>query len=141
VLTIQRTVDVLAARRQEMKRGRVLFVKIRKMGGGCFFVKKVENRGCIMYSISIFWFTYYLFGGFARTQSTNPLPTGRTGRSLPAPIGLQHRARCLISRAFQFTIRIDSIRFVSRIDSNRLVLVKKSAFRFTSYYFQLPLTV
>ena len=36
------------------------------------------------------------------------------------------------SRAFQFAIRIDSIRFVMRIDSNRFVLWKKSAFRFTS---------
>jgi len=45
------------------------------MGGGCFFVKKVENggvfvksgpflnAGCIMYTISIFYFTLYLFGG------------------------------------------------------------------------------
>jgi len=38
------------------------------------------------------------------------------------------------TRAFQFAIRIDSIRFVMRIDSNRFVLEKKSAFRFTSCY-------
>jgi len=42
--------------------------------GGVFFGKKVENgffvksepflnAGCIMYSISIFYFTFYLFGG------------------------------------------------------------------------------
>jgi len=34
-------------------------------GGGCFFVKSgpFHNAGCIMYSISIFYFTLYLFGG------------------------------------------------------------------------------
>jgi len=36
------------------------------------------------------------------------------------------------ARAFQFAIRIDSIRFVMRIDSNRFGLFKKMAFRFTS---------
>jgi len=37
------------------------------MGEGCFFVKSGPflNAGCIMYtaSISIFYFTFYLFGG------------------------------------------------------------------------------
>ena len=42
-------------------------------GGGCFFVKSGPflNAGCIMYSISIFYFTFYLFaGGCVRTQRT-----------------------------------------------------------------------
>jgi len=41
------------ARRQEMK------------WGGCFFVKSGHflNAGCIMYSISIFHFTFYLSRG------------------------------------------------------------------------------
>jgi len=41
------------------------------MGG--VFCKKSEpflNAGCIMYSISIFYFTFYLFGGCVRTQRT-----------------------------------------------------------------------
>ena len=35
------------------------------MGGGVFFVKSGPflNAGCVMYSISIFYFTFYLFGG------------------------------------------------------------------------------
>ena len=81
------------AREQEMKWGRVLFVKKWKMGflvkkwkWGCFFVKKVENRGgvffvksgpflnagCIMYSISIFYFTFYLFWGRAYAPNAPP---------------------------------------------------------------------
>jgi len=58
------------ARRQEMKWG---VVKKWKMGG--VFCKKSGpflNEGCIMYSISIFYFTFYLFGGFVRTQRTPP---------------------------------------------------------------------
>jgi len=53
--------DVVQARRQEMKREGV-------------FVKKVDL--CIMYSISNFYFTFYLFGGggCVRTQRT-PAPT------------------------------------------------------------------
>ena len=46
---------------------------------GVFFVKKSGpflNAGCITYSISIFYFTFYLFGGCVRTQRT--LPTGLT---------------------------------------------------------------
>jgi len=44
--------------------------------GGVFFVKSGPflNAGCIMYSISIFYFPFYLFGGCVRTQRT-PLPT------------------------------------------------------------------
>ena len=40
----------------------VFFVKRWKMGG-LFFVKKwtFPQRRCIMYSISIFYFTFYLF--------------------------------------------------------------------------------
>jgi len=67
-------VGILQARRQEMKWGG--FVKKRKMWvffvqkwkmGGVFFVKSGPflNAGCIMYSISIFYFTFYLFGGYA----------------------------------------------------------------------------
>jgi len=45
--------DGRQARRQEMK------------WGGCFFVKSGPflNAGCIMYSITIFYFTFYLFKG------------------------------------------------------------------------------
>jgi len=63
----------------------VFVKKVKKWG----FVKKVENgggvickksgpflnAGCIMHSISIFYFTFYLFGGM-RTHPTHPLPTG-----------------------------------------------------------------
>jgi len=43
--------------------------------GGVFVKKSVPflNAGCIMYSISIFYFTFYLFGG---AYPTHPLPTG-----------------------------------------------------------------
>jgi len=49
----------------------------QKMKWGCFFVKSGHflNAGCIMYSISIFYFTFYSFGACVRTQRT-PLPTG-----------------------------------------------------------------
>ena len=60
------------ARRQEMKWG--CFVKKWKMGGGPFL-----NAGCIMYSISIFYFTFYLFGE-VRTHPTHPPAYG------PAPM-------------------------------------------------------
>ena len=53
----------------------LFFVKQNwKMGGG--FVKKSGpflDAGCIMYSISIFYYTFYLFGGVYAPQ---PLPTG-----------------------------------------------------------------
>jgi len=63
-----------------------IFVKKWKMGGvfckknsgkwGCFGKKggPFLKAGCNMYSISIFNFTFYLFGGCVRTQRT-PLPT------------------------------------------------------------------
>jgi len=67
-------VGILQARRQEMKWGGVC-KKAENVGvfctevenGGCFFVKSGPflNAGCIMYSISIFYFTFYLFGGYA----------------------------------------------------------------------------
>ena len=65
----------LQARRQEMKWG--CFVK--KSGKwGVFFGKKVENGFFVkmdlsstqLYSISICYFTFYLFGGGVRTQRT-----------------------------------------------------------------------
>jgi len=66
------------ARRQEIKWGGVFFVKSGKCffkveNGGVFFLKSGPflNAGCIMYSISIFYFKFYLFGGCVRT----PLPT------------------------------------------------------------------
>jgi len=39
------------------------FVKVEN--GGCFFVEKWTflNAECIMYSVSIFYFTFYLCGG------------------------------------------------------------------------------
>ena len=42
--------------------------------GGCFFVKSGPflNTGSIMYSISIFYFTFYLFGGAYAPNA--PLP-------------------------------------------------------------------
>ena len=47
--------------------------------GGVFFVKSGPflNAGCVMYSISIFYFIFYLFKECVRTQRT-PLPTGLT---------------------------------------------------------------
>jgi len=50
---------------------------VKKVENVVFFEKKVENwgvlksgpflnAGCIMYSISIFYFTFYLFGGCVR---------------------------------------------------------------------------
>ena len=79
----------LQAHRQEIKWG-CFFVKkvengfVKKWNMGMFFCKKSGewvffvnsgpflNAGCIMYSISIFYFTYYLFGG----AYAPPLPTG-----------------------------------------------------------------
>ena len=78
------------AREQEMKWGRVLFVKKWKMGFlvkkvemGAFFVKKVENRGvffCKKWTFpqrrvhyvqyQYFYFTFYSFGGCISTQRT-----------------------------------------------------------------------
>jgi len=55
----------------------VYFVKkMENRGGGVFLVKNGPflNAGCIMYSISIFYFTFYLFGGGVRTDPTHPLP-------------------------------------------------------------------
>ena len=69
----------------------VLFVKMWKMGR-CFCKKKWEmggvkkwkiggvlykrgpflNAGCIMYSIGIFYFTFYLFGGGAYAPNAPP---------------------------------------------------------------------
>jgi len=42
--------------------------------GECFFVKSGPflNAGCIMYSISIFYFTFYLFGGGAYAPNAPP---------------------------------------------------------------------
>ena len=53
------------ARKQEMKWRWVFF---RKKSG------PLLNAGCILYSISIFYFTFYLFR--KRTHPTHPLPTG-----------------------------------------------------------------
>ena len=50
----------------------------KKVENGGVFCKKSGpflNAGCIMYSIGIFYFTFYLFGVGVRTQRT-PLPTG-----------------------------------------------------------------
>jgi len=73
------------AGRQEMKWGGCFFVKSgkwrcfvkRSAKWGCF-VKSGPflNARCIMYSISIFYFTFYLFGGCVRTQRTPPLAGG-----------------------------------------------------------------
>ena len=78
---------------KKIENGGVFFVKKENGGivkkwkmGGVFWLKKVENvflvksgpflsAECIMYSISIFYFTFYLFGRCVRTQRT-PLPTG-----------------------------------------------------------------
>ena len=46
---------------------------------GVFFCKKSGpflNAGCIMYSISIFYFTFYLFGAVYAPNAPPPLPTG-----------------------------------------------------------------
>ena len=54
------------------------------MGEGVFFVKSGPflNAGYIMYSISIFYFAIYLFGGGVRTQPMHPLPTSLRGSLL-----------------------------------------------------------
>ena len=71
------------ARRQEMKWGGVFFCK--KVEMGCvFFCKKSGpflNAGCIMYSISIFYFTFYLFGGSAYARNASPCL-----RACPTPL-------------------------------------------------------
>ena len=62
------------------KWGLAFLVKKWKMG--VFFVKKSGpflNAGCIMYSIGIFYFTFYLFGGM-RTLPMYP-PAYRPGNS------------------------------------------------------------
>jgi len=69
----------IQARKQEIKWG-VFFCKKWKIG---FFVQKWKmgvfvksgpflNAGCIMYSISIFYFTFHLFGEGVRTHLTRP---------------------------------------------------------------------
>ena len=47
------------------------------MGRFCKKVERFLNAGCIVYSISIFYFTFYLFGG-AYAPNAPPLPTGLT---------------------------------------------------------------
>jgi len=63
-----------------MNWGGVLFVRKTGKCGGVFCKKSGPflNAGCIMYSISFFNFTFYLFGGrgCVRTQRTHLLPTG-----------------------------------------------------------------
>jgi len=62
--------------------GRGVFCK-KVENWGLLFVKggPFLNAGCIMYGISIFYFTFYLFGGgCVRTRRTPPLRTG-LGRS------------------------------------------------------------
>ena len=83
----------IQARRQEMKSGMFfckkvengVFVKKWKMGvfckksgkWGCVVKSGLFlNAGCIMYSISIFYFTFYLFGGGAYASNAPTLPTG-----------------------------------------------------------------
>jgi len=54
---------------------------MQEMKWGVFFCKKSGpflNAGCIMYSISIIYFTFYLFGGSAYTPNTLP-PAYRPG--------------------------------------------------------------
>jgi len=59
------------------------------------------------------------------TRSTSPTPTGERSTSTAS----RPSTRGPVSKAFQFAIRIYSIRHAM---SNRFVLFKKSAFRFTS---------
>jgi len=56
----------------------------KKMENGGVFVKKVKNRGyfvksgpflnagCIIYSISVFYFTFYLIGGAYAPNAPSP---------------------------------------------------------------------
>jgi len=56
----------------------VFFVLKKWKMKGVFFVKKSGpflNAGCIMYSVGIIYFTFYLFGG-AYAPNAPPLPTG-----------------------------------------------------------------
>jgi len=82
------------ARRQEMKWGCFFVKKSGKRGvfckkmknGGCFFVKSGPfiNARCIVYSIRIFYFTFYFFfgGGAYAPNAPPPLPTGLAASSL-----------------------------------------------------------
>ena len=58
----------------------------KKVENGKYFVKSGPflNAGCNMYGISIFYFTFYLFGGCVRTKRT-PLPTGLDSNYAPLP--------------------------------------------------------
>ena len=71
-------------------------ISVKKMeNGGCFFCKKNSGKwgcfgkkggpflkaGCNMYSISIFNFTFYLFGGM-RTHPTHPPAYGPDGSTV-----------------------------------------------------------
>jgi len=49
----------------------VFFCKKWKMGVFCKKSGPFLNVGCIMYSINIFYFLFYLFGGCVRTQPTH----------------------------------------------------------------------
>jgi len=58
--------------KKKWKKG--VFCKKMK-NGGCFFVKSGPfiNARCIVYSIRIFYFTFYFFfGGGVRTHPTHP---------------------------------------------------------------------
>jgi len=52
------------------------------------------NAGCIMYSVSIFYFTFYLFGGGAGTHPTHPPPCAY-GPVIDAASGIQYRSNSL----------------------------------------------
>jgi len=66
------------------------------------------NAGCIMYSVSIFYFTFYLFEGGAGTHPTHPPPVP-TGLSSMRPLASCTAAtRCVTSAD---VIRYDTIRY------------------------------
>ena len=60
------------------------FFKKWKMGGGAFCKKTGPflNAGCIMYSTSIFYFTFYLFGGAYAPNAPPPPAYGPENGSL-----------------------------------------------------------
>ena len=61
--------------------------------GGVFFEKSGPflNAGCIMYSISIFYYTFYLFGGGVRTHPTHPPAYGPRSTQPCIPPGSLNR--------------------------------------------------
>jgi len=94
--------------------------------GGVFFVKSGPflNAGCIMYNISIFYFTFYLFWGVRSAYAPNSPPpayrpvVGSTGLTPWRVLKLAHQeAAPTRGRSLMYTIAMLSLRDVGQADN------------------------